>query len=34
MFDIIKKLAQTYGPSGNEKKVADAIIEMVKGKVD
>ncbi|HHW22953.1 MAG TPA: M42 family metallopeptidase [Clostridiaceae bacterium] len=34
MFDIIKKLAQTYGPSGNEKKVAEAIIEMVKGKVD
>lgn len=34
MFDIVKKLAQTFGPSGNEKKVAETIIEMVKGKVD
>lgn len=34
MFDIIKKLAQTFGPSGNEKKVAETIIGMVKEKVD
>ncbi len=34
MFDIIKKLTQTFGPSGNEKKVATAIIEMIKDKVD
>lgn len=34
MFDVVKKLAQTFGPSGNEKKVAETIIEMVKGKVD
>lgn len=34
MFDIIKKLTQTFGPSGNEKKVAEEIIQMVKGKVD
>lgn len=34
MFDIIKKLTQTYGPSGNEKKVAEVITELIKDKVD
>jgi len=34
MFDIIKTLAQTFGPSGNEKKVADTISGMLRGKVD
>ncbi|NLX64170.1 MAG: M42 family metallopeptidase [Clostridiaceae bacterium] len=34
MFDIINKLTQTFGPSGNEKKVADLIRDMLKDKVD
>jgi putative aminopeptidase FrvX len=34
MFDIIKSLTQTYGPSGNEKKVAEAIAGLLEGKVD
>jgi len=34
MFDIINKLTQTFGPSGNEKKVADLIKDMLKDKVD
>lgn len=34
MFDIIKKLAQTFGPSGNEKKVAEVITGLIKDKVD
>ena len=34
MFDLIKRLAQTYGPSGNEKKVAETIKSILEGKVD
>ena len=34
MFDIINKLTNTFGPSGNERKVADLIGDILKGKVD
>lgn len=34
MFDMINKLTRTFGPSGNERKVADLISGMLKGKVD
>jgi len=34
MFDLIKTLTQTYGPSGNEKKVAQTIRGLLEGKVD
>lgn len=34
MFELINKLAQTFGPSGNEKKVAHLITELLKDKVD
>ncbi len=34
MFDMINKLTHTFGPSGNERKVADLISGMLKGKVD
>lgn len=34
MFELIKSLTQTYGPSGNEKKVAEKIKNLLKGKVD
>ncbi|MGI6085922.1 MAG: M42 family metallopeptidase [Acetivibrionales bacterium] len=34
MFEIIKKLTRTFGPSGNEKKVAALISDMLTGKVD
>jgi len=34
MFNVINKLTQTFGPSGNEKKVADLIRDLLKNKVD
>lgn len=34
MFELIKTLTHTFGPSGHEKKVADTITELLKGKVD
>lgn len=34
MFEIIKTLSQTFGPSGHEKKVANTISDMLRGKVD
>ncbi len=34
MFDMINKLTRTFGPSGNEKKVAALISDILKGKVD
>lgn len=34
MFDLINKLTHVFGPSGNEKKVASVISEMIKDKVD
>ncbi len=34
MFDMINKLTRTFGPSGNERKVAALISDMLKGKVD
>lgn len=34
MFDMINKLTHTFGPSGNERKVAGLISGMLKGKVD
>ena len=34
MFNIINKLTHTFSPSGNEKKIADLIRDMLKGKVD
>lgn len=34
MFDRIKMLTQTFGPSGSEKKVAEAIKTALDGKVD
>jgi putative aminopeptidase FrvX len=34
MFDIINKLTSTFGPSGNEKKVAALVSDMLKDKVD
>ena len=34
MFEMINKLTHTFGPSGNERKVAALISDMLKGKVD
>lgn len=34
MFEMIKTLTQTFGPSGYEKQVADTIARLIKGKVD
>lgn len=34
MFDMIYKLTHTFGPSGNERKVAALIGDILKGKVD
>lgn len=34
MYELIKTLTQTYGPSGNEKKVSETIKNLLKGKVD
>ncbi|NMA66847.1 MAG: M42 family metallopeptidase [Clostridiaceae bacterium] len=34
MFDLLKTLTQTYGPSGREKKVADTIRGLLENKVD
>ena len=34
MFELIKTLTQTFGPSGYERKVADTISHLIKGKVD